>query len=203
MISTSVKVDLSGMRRFMSIVEDGLKRKSGPIRDVVRLWGRMYLSFTKERYDRFSKGGGDWPGLEESTIYRRRHGGKAKSKRGKRAYQKALATGGGQVSILRDTGVLFSAIDPTIQRPKGGLREQIPYGMEVGYGGPTRHPTPGSARRHATIAEIASYHHEGIPSKTGRKIRKVLVDPPADVLRRMADAMMDGIRRVLARSQVK
>ncbi|HOM61924.1 MAG TPA: hypothetical protein PLP49_10895 [Anaerohalosphaeraceae bacterium] len=136
--------------------------------DCWKKWGLYYRSEMKERFDIYSKGGGDWAPLKPSTIYRRRHGKGGRYKRGKKAYLKALATGGGQVSILRDTGTLFNALSPTLG--KLGQRQDI-YKNGVGVGfADVPHPRGGTA----TIAQIASYHQTG-----GKHLpkREILVEP--------------------------
>lgn len=89
----------------------------GDIDDVIALvatkWGARYRSFVQERFDIFSKGGGDWPPLKASTVARRRKGRK-KSK-------KPRAT------ILRDTNTLFTALQPQFRGAPGAI-EQITRG---------------------------------------------------------------------------
>jgi len=126
----------------------------------------IFKAFLQDRFDTFSKGGGDWAPLAESTIRRRRAG-----KKGSR-----------RVSILRDTGLLFGALDPTSVDPPGAISRRIPFGIEVGYGGPQRH-----GEGHATIADIASYHQEGNKNLPQRKI----IVPPDDATVDLCAQVMD------------
>jgi len=41
------------------------------VREVLKSWERLYVSFTLKRFDKFSRGGGDWPKLKAATIRRK------------------------------------------------------------------------------------------------------------------------------------
>ncbi len=135
---------------------------SGPMRKVFIQWGARYRGFVQERFVKFSRGGGDWKPLTKSTLRRRRKG------KGR----------GVDAAILRDTNTLFAALDTEFTRAPGQLQENIPQGIRVGYGGPSRYP--GGT---ATIADIASFHQEG---KGRLPVRKMIVDPSQQVLNAMA-----------------
>lgn len=145
---------------------------SGPIRDVLKKWAARYRSFAQLRFDRFSKGGGNWKPLAPSTLRRRRKG-KRKNVR--------------KATILRDTGTLFAALDPTFTSRPGQLEKNIPFGITVGYGGPHRHP-----KGRVTIADIASFHQEGGPRLPKREL---IVKPDGKTLAAMANDMVMAFRK--------
>ncbi len=146
---------------------------SGPVRDALKKWAARYRSFAQLRFDRFSKGGGNWKPLAPSTLRRRRKG-KRKNVR--------------KATILRDTGTLFAALDPTFTSRPGQLETNIPFGVTVGYGGPGRHP-----KGRATIADIASFHQEGGPHLPKREL---IVGPDSKTLTAMADDMITAFRKL-------
>lgn len=90
-------------------------------------------------------------------------------------------------SILRDTGILFAALDPTFTSRPGQLEKGIPFGVTVGYGGPGRHP-----KGRATIADIASFHQEGGPHLPKREL---IVVPDGKTLDAMANDMVVAFRK--------
>jgi hypothetical protein len=196
-VAVKVKVDLSGLKKFQDLIDKGLRRKSGPVHDALTQWIRRYRGAMSERFDTFSRGGGDWPALAQSTINARRHGTSKSGGRGKtgaRALKKEQATGGGQVSILRDTGMIFNALDPAGRRA-GNWDDYIANGVEVGFGGSAVHK--GTS---LTIAQIAAYHQEG----TSRmKARKILVSPDEHTQDLMCQDMRMAVERVIGMSQVK
>jgi hypothetical protein len=87
--------------------------------------------------------------------------------------QAKLAEGIASIAILIDTATMIAGTNPVLDTSKGGLEKDIPGGIRVGYGGPAPHPGGGKGAK--TIADIASYHHEGnahLPQ------RRVIVDVP-------------------------
>jgi len=124
------------------------------MRKVMKQWGEIYRSWSLERFDKFSKGGGGWPPLKQSTIRRRRKG-----------------KGKGTVAILVDTATLKAGLRPVLNTNKGGLQKDIRGGVRVGYGGSTRHP-----KGKATIHAIAKYHQSGAPPHL--PARSIIVDLP-------------------------
>lgn len=151
-----IKVNLSPLLAFKSAVE------SMPLwHRISKIWAARYRGFIQERFDTYSKGGGDWAPLAPSTIKARRKG------RGK-----------GSPAILKNTGILFAAINPTFSGQPGALQEDIPFGVRVGYGGEARYPGASPA-----IADIAAFHQAG-----GRHLpkREIIVDPPITVTEAMA-----------------
>lgn len=83
-----VRVDLAPLLRFRDGLQKELAAAGGddnPVRRALRQWAAIYRSFLRERFDAFSRGGGDWPPLAESTILARRArgGGTRRRKRAK------------------------------------------------------------------------------------------------------------------------
>ena len=83
-----VRVNLAPLLRFRDHVQRGLvagDSETNPARRALRQWAAIYRAFLRERFDRFSRGGGDWPKLAESTILARRAkgGGTRRQKRAK------------------------------------------------------------------------------------------------------------------------
>ena len=164
-----VKINLDGLKRFASSISDDLRGSgNGPIRAVFRQWAARYRSFIQERFVRNSRGGG-WQPLSPKTIARRRGGGT-------------------NAAILRDTGTLFMAMTPTFGRP-GGIQKDVPFGVTVGYGGPSKHP-----KGAASIADIAHFHQSGAGNLPARPI---IVEPDARVQEQMAGDMERGIGRLV------
>jgi len=150
--------------------------RSGNLRRVFNRWGVRYLSFAQERFDKYSKGGGDWTPLKKSTIDRRRSGTK-----------RSKSSGLPKTTILRDTGVLLNTLDFRT-KVRGQLREDLPNGIRVGFGGPARHGSGGIA----TIADIASFHDSGaghLPKRT------IIAQPDQITIKQMVDDLVDGALR--------
>lgn len=180
--AVNVHVDLRGLIKLRRIIRKGLERASGPIRDAIRQWAYRYRGFAQERFDRFSKGRGDWPGLKASTIRQRRRGDKRARGKRKRA------------SILRDTGTIFSALEPNFIGAPGQLEKDIPFGVRVGFGGPHKHP-----KGKATIADIAHFHQSGTGPLPKREI---IVDPDRETQEGMAEDMESAFRKVIRQVDV-
>ena len=160
-------IDLSGLKKFRRVVAQDLRNSSnGPIRAAMKQWASRYRGFIQSRFIRYSRGGGDWPALKQ------------KRKRG------ALA----KVAILRDTGTLLTALDPTFSRKPGALEKNESFGIRVGYGGPGAHP-----KAPFTVATLAEIHHLGL----GRMPKRTLIVPPSQsVLKGMAGDMQRAMTRL-------
>lgn len=123
----AVRFDLSGIRGLKQ-----LGRTSSPeSRRALRLIGTIYLSFVRRRYDKFSKGGGDWKPLARETE-------KAK----------------GSKIILKDEGILFNALLPNSEGSeleiKGGSKVRVGF-SDAQY--------PGGGR--VTYRQLATFHDQG------------------------------------------
>jgi len=184
-----VRVNLAPLMRFRDRIAQGLAGggDDNPVRRALHQWAHIFRAFLQERFNAFSRGGGGWKPLAESTKRRRRgpQRGKA-SLRGKRGKAHAAT---GTFSILRDTGILFNVVAPTFIGAPGQLQEDIPFGVRVGFGGPGRHPD-GTA----TIADIASFHQVGNPRLPQRKI----IVPPDDPTQKVMAGAMDTALKTIA-----
>jgi hypothetical protein len=174
-----VTIDFGPLNRaFLSV-----KESNSPFWDKIRKqWFARYLGFIKERFDRYSKGEGNWTALAESTIRGRRKGTKKTRNRGAQSLMRTkgggLSNAGGRFAILVDTGTLKAAINPDLKSPPGGLREAIEYGIKVGYGSDS-HP-----ESKQSIDAIASYHQQG-NSRLPR--REIIVSPTDAIMQSMAN----------------
>lgn len=177
-----VTFDMSGLNGVLRDLQTqlGAGASIGPVRAWVKQIGVRYLAFTRTRYSRYSRGGGDWAPLSPETIKRRR-----KARAGTAAASKVIrAATGGDAAILVDTGTLFGALN---RGAPGNRFEDIPGGVRVGWGD-LRHAKTGKGA--ATLADIAHYHQTG----AGRlPARPLLVEPDAQTITGM---MGDGRRAV-------
>lgn len=144
-IRHSVSWDFGPLKKFEAQIRADLRRSgNGPVRRAIRQWGHRYLAFTRERYVRNSRGGGEWKPLAESTKRRRRSG-----------------RGSGSPAILRDTrhavwGVVPRGTRESVQRPRqrrgGRLRARTSPG---GQGHDRRHrAVPRSGARSPAAADL-------------------------------------------------
>lgn len=79
--STSVKINLRRLSQFKAQATADLNNQAnGPIRKALKQWAVRYRSFAQERFDAYSKGGGDWAPLSPATIARRRKANTSKKK---------------------------------------------------------------------------------------------------------------------------
>jgi len=146
-------------------------------RKILTSWSTRYKRSSHARFRLLSQadGGGVWKPMAESTKRQRRHGRGGGHKRGTQAYRKAIASGGGQISLLWDTGLLRTALDPSGQVKPGGLLEFTDTNVLVGFGGPAKH-----GEDDFTIAQLAEWHHYGGTNGRPPK-RELLVEPTEDV----------------------
>lgn len=165
-MSGQVVLNMRPLQTLTALVNEG----RGPIEKGFKQWGAVYRSFASERFDTYSKGGGNWKPLSPQTIARRRKG-----------------SGTGLVAaILVDTAILKNALAPNLIKP-GRFDEKIKGGIRVGYGGPDKHK--GST---FTIARLARMHHEG---KGRLPKREIIVEPDHKTVVKMIDVMEVAIRR--------
>lgn len=175
-VTPVVTIDLAPLKKFRKKIESQLEKgTAGPISDAIKQWAYRYRGYAQERYDKFSKGGGNWEPLSPRTVKGRRKG-KRKGKFG-------------ATSILRDTGTLFRVLTPTFNNTPGAIEERIPYGVRVGYGGTHSHGEFGWS----SIADIASYHQEGTSFLPQREI---IVEPTITVMKGMGEDMTRALKRL-------
>ena len=161
MIRARVATRLVGM----TAVRNALRTDSAVAKRVMRKWTARLRSFLYRRFDIFSKGGGDWKPLAESTLRARRRRGNTST------------------IILRDTSQMFLALNPSVDTP-GAMLRSGPWSIQVGMGTGQKHGDGPN-----TVADIASFHQSGgghLPQ------RKIIVPPTEDVRRAMAqDAIFE------------
>jgi hypothetical protein len=197
-IQATVKVDLTRLRLFKGLLQGGqltgaalgvgvaiaIGTVLGPIglfgaakaamsgrhlpAKIARVWDAIYRGFILNRFDKFSKGGGDWQSLSPRTIAARR--------KGKRAT--------GSVAILRDTNSLFNSLQPNLQvlNQDQGKFSGIRWSTDVGLGGPERYPG-----KSVSTSDVAKFHQFGtahIPQ------RKIIVPPDGQTVATMRKAAM-------------
>lgn len=184
MISARVEVKLPALEKFRGRVLSELRHsRRGPIHDVFMQWSTRYRAFLTRRFNKYSRGGSDstgpaWKPLKQPRRHKRDV--KAKKKKGRSAKGNA---------ILVDSGTLKASLS-AMQINPGMLQKQVPYGLEIGFGGPARHPKG----KGVSIADIGNFHHYG---KGNLPERKIIV-PPTDRLKKsMARDMQRGIDRLL------
>lgn len=170
MAYTNVKVDLKKLEQFKKVVDDDLRLKgNGPVRKALKQWGFRYRVFLKDRYITFSRGGGNWEPLKQSTINRRRK----KSS-----------------SILVDTGTLIGAFEPEFQAKPGQLNDDIPFGVRVGAGGKGQ---PHPEAKGITIHELFEIHHFG---RGNVPAREIIVPPSEATIQGMRGDMQRAIKKL-------
>jgi hypothetical protein len=171
-VNGTVVVDLGPLRAYRSQLEADLRRRAnGPVRRAFKQWAARYRSFLRERFSLYSRGGGDWKPLAESTIKRRRKG------RGTKRFA------AGTTAILIDKSIMFAALDPVFKNKPGQLQEDIDFGIRVGFGGTGKHDVDSF-----TVGDLASWHDagDGVPQ------RKIIVAPD--------DRTQDGMRSDMERA---
>jgi len=180
--------DFSGMRRFSKLLDAGLTGQSGPIDDMFKQWGKLYLVFTRRRFVRKARGGGGWAPLAASTIASRR-GGKRRRTRSSRARNRTTTRGSATKPMtLRDTGVLLNSL--TVGQ-RGNLFRRMRYGIRVGFAGGVSHEGG------ISIQELATIHDEGVGDMPKREI---LVVPDSTTLKSMRLAVVRAVQRIEAMS---
>jgi hypothetical protein len=191
-----IREDVSGLTSSIDRAIKAMSQtSSGPLRDGFNAASAVYLGFTRQRFNKFSKGGGDWPDLALSTKVARLR----KTKSGKRKYDKVkkvvrkdrrgakrervvgtLQLGGSNFAILRDTSILFNSL--TTGSP-GNINEMLPNGVRVG-----------TAIRYAR-------HHQN-PGRPGRPPqRKILVSPDVATNERIKSILSMAIVTTLETSK--
>lgn len=148
-------------------LEQELKRPRGPVKRALDTWERLYGAFIVARFDRFSRGTGNWRKLKPATIRRKRSS-----------------------AILVDRRILRLGL-----AAKGGVRALGRDGLTLrfGFGNKSRHPAR-RGRSKLTIADIATIHHAGLGRVPARKI---LVAPGPAVRRQMIETMITACKETM------
>lgn len=174
MWGVNVTIKIPGLQRFIKALQPPV---AAPIRAAYRQWGARARSFLWERFDTFSKGGGNWPALAASTM-RQRRGAARHNKKKPRKF-----------AILVDTGMMKAVLAPVFAGAPGAIQTDLKNGITIGFGGPGKHAAGGSA----TLADIASFHNEGAGHLPQRKI---IVPPPGSVKSLMVADMQRALKKV-------
>lgn len=171
-LTATVTVNLNRLKRFQAVLESDLRLSSnGPIRRAFQSWKLRFKAFIRKRFEYFSRGGGNWRRLAESTTeYKHKN--------------KLLPW------ILRATDTLYDALDPQIANKPGFVSQDIEFGIRVGFGGGMRYPHTTS---NVSIAEVAGFHQRGgghLPQ------RKIIVAPDKHTIDLMREDMLKALREV-------
>lgn len=122
-----------------------LEKVSDPNSKELMSWKKSsamkYRSFLYKRFDRFSRGGGNW----------------RKTKAMKRSKKKKF--------ILRISHTLFKALSAVFRKLPGQFEEFKEGKVLTGIGGPGKHPNA-----NMKVGRLAAIHHHGEGYQTQRKI---------------------------------
>ena len=128
-------VRLDGSTKFDLSKLAALRDRTKPNSRTMTRWkkrsARKYRTFLFKRFDRFSRGGGNW------RTTRRRRAGKTRF-------------------ILRRTHTLMRGLSPVFRNLPGQFERFDRTHIQVGYGGPGKHPS-GTI----TVAQLAQIHNSG------------------------------------------
>ena len=164
-----VTIDIPGLTKFYQAISTN----SPVLVKTLKQWAFRYRAFVQRRFAQYSHGAGDWPKLSPRTIARRRKGKRNTS----------------HVDILRDTGTLFRALQPEFLQLPGQLEDiNGIFQVEVGYGGPAKHPNGP-----ATVADIASFHNFGMGHNPRRQI---IVNPTPELIVKMQEDAARNLSKV-------
>ena len=184
-LEIKVEIDLSGLMNYARVIDTDLKKGgTGPISRVFKQWAVRYRRFSQKRFKRMSSGG--WTPLKKQ---RKRDITAAKKKRKKKRRTRSA-------KILVDSGTLRSALNPTVTSQPGGILDLTTGGVDVGYGGPARHPNS----KGSSIAEIAGYHQEGAGNLPERLI---IVLPDKNTITGMENDLARALNTLAKKNVVK
>lgn len=187
-IRGSVYIDLTGLDEALRTLLI-YHRKAPQLAEMLQKWEARYSAFVLQRFERFSRGGGDWAPLAESTKKRRRRG----------AGRRDLT----RTSILIDSGTMRNSIDFKASGPFEAWRytyqgaylwEMVGEGVELSLNGPARYPDGTS------VADVIRFHDKGGPRLPQRRI---IVPPDEATLAAMtADAQQAYTEMINATSNI-
>jgi len=183
-ITATVTFDFSKLHKFRNLLNGSSRWGDW----MLRQWAARYRGFAQRRFNKASKGDGTWAKLQPATIARRRKGEYAGKQVGKRR-RRAITAAQGTVAILRDTGLLFAALNPQLNS-QGGIEQVSRNSLKVtvGYGGPAGHPGT-----RLTIADLARIHNEGMGNVPRRQI---IVNPDRALEKAMARDAETALKRM-------
>lgn len=137
MIKATVAVRLRGL----TALRKELISPRGPVRRALQSWELAYRAFVLKRFDRFSRGGGDWRDIKEETKARKRSSAILVDRRYLRL---GLQSGIGRISEIQRTGSVT---------------------LNMGFTRSSKHKTSG-----LTIAALATIHDRGLGVVPRRRI---------------------------------
>ena len=164
-MASRVHLRLPGLKALIKLFVAG--RNPTYERMMIQL-AAVYQADMRKRYNKFSRGGGDWAPLKKSTL------------RGRK--------GKGKQSILADTGLLRNAL--TFGGRGSVLKMVDAKTARVGFSDTMNHPDTG-----LSFAELAAIHQAGNPSKN-LPAREILADPSAAAKRKMVAIIKKTIAHV-------
>lgn len=152
-----------------------LDRFSDPeiVNTILLEWGQLYRAEMLERFEKLTRGGGEWPYLKFVRPKNRQAG----------------TVDPRQQNILWDEGFLVGSLQPEIQmaESKGGWQEIRDNTITIGFAKIVKHK-----RGHLTVQDIADRHQAG----NGVPQRRILVPPSDELIEKMLQwaekALMEG-----------
>ena len=150
-----VTASATSVRRKLTDLENKTQSPDPNYETWLRRIARRMRSQWFHRFDRFSRGGGNW----RSTNRRRGSRGRNRAK------------------ILRKTNTLIKALSPVFRGLAGQWEKIRGNSVETGYGGSARHP-----EAKMTVLSLARIHNEGLGIVPRRQI---IVQPNAETRRLM------------------
>lgn len=171
--------------------------RAGGLTSVYNQWGTRYLTWTRRRFKKNSKGGGEWPPLSPVTLTYRRvigspltrtKGGRKRSKKAKAKFKEKFSGAAKKAKILIDTGVLFKSLT---EGAKGNLFQKLNRGIRVGFSNTKVHKG-----RSFTIRQLAMWHQVG-SHVTNLPARPILHNPDSKFKIQMVQSLAKGIRKII------
>lgn len=141
MIRSSVAFDLGAT----SQLKRKINSRSPEMLAFRKRASQKYRSFLYHRFDKFSRGGGNWKQTNRNKQGRRN------KRRGR--------------FILRYSHTLYKSLSPIYRGLPGQLEQYQGDSMVVGIGGSSKHPSG-----NITVGELAAIHHFGLGVQDARKI---------------------------------
>jgi len=167
------KMDITGLDNLINTLKGNTRAMAAGMHDI----GVVYMSFTRRRYIKFSRGGGDWKALKPATVKRRKKG------KGKKAK-------GASAKILVDTGILLNALSPGAP---GYMNKMIgKKKVRVGFGKTQHKSKKGEKKKPMTYQRLADIHQRGLGNSPAREI---FVKPDRPALRRMRKVLKVTIEK--------
>lgn len=171
MITAQVKVTYHG--RGVTALKKAL-RVRGLVPEFSQAFdqiNRIYRAYLRDRFVKFSRGGGNWRKLADSTLARRRNKDKS------------------SVAILRDTGAMFASFQPSIVKTSGLVKKRSKLGFDVTFGRPMGHYSG------VTTTQLMRWHHSGAGRLPARKLVVGMDSKTAKQVARVVEKAMQKIAR--------